>query len=672
MPYVLDTVDDDELASPGTAGKRALLSTTAVDISLWYSRERDWIIQDSEVYTTPNRDTDQYTQWSDHVFIVQRNVKQSKGSDYPEIATELLIRSGYLRKALREVMKYTQGLDWTASLLTFDPNVLLAFLPRMGATASALCDTEAESSTTKKHLSFLIEFLESEYAALLSKIRNFIRHGEITFDLAWAIFIPGDVVFSSCRTTGEPRVFRLRKMETECHWFTREIFWSLSCEYVEAFEHPSTTGQQFGLATYQIEIECFEGVKKITDLQAYPVLYHADGDDIRQNLTRRARKWVKLCGVHHNQYNGLAWKKTDKKLESMPVNGRIIIDRGESPPSPRTGLLGEMCGVPHVFRESTRLRHGEHILKDDDLMLATPIVYGFSFTAKRWLEFNVEFVNDIKWNDEGFKNLAIDPDRKTLIQALVQSHANSKDSVDDFVVGKGLGLIINLFGPPGVGKTLTVEATSEHLRKPLYIVSAGELGTTPAELDRELTKIFSLIPVWDAVVLIDEADVFLQKRKTADVERNAMAAVFLRQLEYFQGILFLTTNRVKQFDPAFQSRIHLSLRYQNLSPSEKEQLWHAFLEKTRTVGLGLKDPSARQLRALAQRKLNGRQIKNVVKLAVALAGEEQKPLTYAHLVRTMSATDDWRPRQLGALLLYRGTFWAGFSSAFRRTVGFSE
>ncbi|KAJ7619812.1 hypothetical protein DFH06DRAFT_959210, partial [Mycena polygramma] len=96
---------------------------------------------------------------------------------------------------------------------------------------------------------------------------------------------------------------------------------------------------------------------------------------------------------------------------------------------------------------------------------------------------------------------------------------------------------------------------------------------------------------------------------------------------YFQGILFLTTNRVNQFDPAFQSRLHLSLHYENLSPSEKEQLWRAFLEKTRVVGLGLHNLSARQLRA----KLNGRQIKNVVKLAAALAGVEQRPLTYAHL-----------------------------------------
>jgi hypothetical protein len=62
-------------------------------------------------------------------------------------------------------------------------------------------------------------------------------------------------------------------------------------------------------------------------------------------------------------------------------------------------------------------------------------------------------------------------------------------------------------------------------------VGAGDLGTNPTTLDSALTRIFTLSPLWDAVVLIDEADVFLEERSTSDVERNAMVAVFLRQIE---------------------------------------------------------------------------------------------------------------------------------------------
>jgi hypothetical protein len=79
----------------------------------------------------------------------------------------------------------------------------------------------------------------------------------------------------------------------------------------------------------------------------------------------------------------------------------------------------------------------------------------------------------------------------------------------------------------------TIKSTNHptDLRKPLYVVSAGDLGTNAHTLDQALTKIFALAPVWNAVVLIDEADVFLEERSAANIERNAMVAVFLRQIE---------------------------------------------------------------------------------------------------------------------------------------------
>ena len=69
------------------------------------------------------------------------------------------------------------------------------------------------------------------------------------------------------------------------------------------------------------------------------------------------------------------------------------------------------------------------------------------------------------------------------------------------------------------------------VRKPLYVVGAGDLGTSAALLDVNLTRIFNISANWGAVVLIDEADVFLEERSFHDLERNAMVAVFLRQLE---------------------------------------------------------------------------------------------------------------------------------------------
>ena len=55
--------------------------------------------------------------------------------------------------------------------------------------------------------------------------------------------------------------------------------------------------------------------------------------------------------------------------------------------------------------------------------------------------------------------------------------------------------------------------------------------------------------------------------------------MFLRALDYFQGILFLTTNRVGHFDEAFMSRIHLSLGYEPLSDNAREQIWDNLFKK---------------------------------------------------------------------------------------------
>ena len=106
------------------------------------------------------------------------------------------------------------------------------------------------------------------------------------------------------------------------------------------------------------------------------------------------------------------------------------------------------------------------------------------------------------WNDEAFENLVLPDDRKDLLKSLVESHNES--GFDDFVEGKGHGLVINLFGPPGVGKTLSAEATSEHVRRPLYIVGGGDLGTTAGSLDKALNRVLDIATSWNAIVLIDE------------------------------------------------------------------------------------------------------------------------------------------------------------------------
>lgn len=159
----------------------------------------------------------------------------------------------------------------------------------------------------------------------------------------------------------------------------------------------------------------------------------------------------------------------------------------------------------------------------------------------------------VGWSDKAFDSLVLHPKQKSMVLSLVKQHKKRASLFDDVVIGKGKGLIGLLSGNPGCGKTLTAEAVAEVTHRPLYSVSAGELGTNALDVDKFLTKILDLAKTWDAVLLLDEAEVFLQKRRSNDVKRNALVSIFLRQLEYYQGILILTTNMITSCDPAFES-----------------------------------------------------------------------------------------------------------------------
>jgi AAA+ superfamily predicted ATPase len=197
-----------------------------------------------------------------------------------------------------------------------------------------------------------------------------------------------------------------------------------------------------------------------------------------------------------------------------------------------------------------------------------------------------------------------------------------------------------LHGPPGTGKTLTAEGISEMLKCPLYMASAGELGTDSRYLEHELQKILDICHAWGAILLLDEADVFLEKRNMQDIHRNALVSIFLRQLEYFQGILFLTTNRVETFDEAFQSRIHIALRYDKLDTKAKKAIFKMFIERVRAHGkLELEPFEDAELSTLAKHDLNGREIKNILGSAQDLAVSKSEPLGPRHVRQVLDVHD---------------------------------
>ncbi len=176
------------------------------------------------------------------------------------------------------------------------------------------------------------------------------------------------------------------------------------------------------------------------------------------------------------------------------------------------------------------------------------------------------------------------------------------------------------------------ECVAEKENRPLYMVTCGDLGTEPDDLEKRLKDVFEYAVNWNAVLLLDEADVFLQERDVHDLKRNALVSVFLRELEYFDGVLFLTTNRPGSLDEAFQSRIHVTIGLPELDAKSQLEVWTIFvkdlnIEKSEKMSiLEFVDEDIKK-----NGNLNGRQIRNSVRTALAIAAQMSETISKKHV-----------------------------------------
>ena len=163
-----------------------------------------------------------------------------------------------------------------------------------------------------------------------------------------------------------------------------------------------------------------------------------------------------------------------------------------------------------------------------------------------------------------------------------------------------------------------------------------------------LIKWFTLAEAWNAILLVDEADIFLERRQNRYLARNGLVSgkelsrslimrcfaltkhqpAFLRRMEYFRGLLFLTTNRVGQIDDAFISRVHVAIGYKALSGEDRQKIWNGFFRKLAKERAGKIQvaPGAKkwvlEMAVKGTAQLNGRDIRNALQTAITLAETE--------------------------------------------------
>lgn len=106
-------------------------------------------------------------------------------------------------------------------------------------------------------------------------------------------------------------------------------------------------------------------------------------------------------------------------------------------------------------------------------------------------------------------------------------------------------------------------------------------------------------------------------------------------IEYYQGMLFLTTNRLADFDPAFYHRIHISIEYGRLGDEQRSNIWRQHLIRACKPNRNKKLWCDEAYALLSKIETNGRDIRKSTRTAFNYARSMDHDLDVTHVVRVL-------------------------------------
>ncbi|KAF2177318.1 P-loop containing nucleoside triphosphate hydrolase protein [Zopfia rhizophila CBS 207.26] len=554
--------------------------------------------------------------------------------------------------------------------------------------AAAAADEKGErTSNVKALLALLLGVMQDIFSEVRAKVKHLQAAGLVSYKEAWTYF-PTDSTVYSWGTNCE----LLCKVKDAVYKTAGKCGPALlvSAKVIDF------NGKGFIWKDVDLEIPKFEGNMPVVEMPHYPLRFHEDAEGVNRKLLERGRRVLDFQGLTYCSYNGVGIYKESRKLNKHNVEGRILIDvtgynkyhlaqgkrEGQDPEMQKNRIIDlddyidsdlpppppapasvpdarkpvdakgtaekKSSAMQHLSEEEQKKNKDLMLSREHDLIFIAPLLGGYALTNKMWLNFYVDDIEPIAWNDEAYDHLVYDEQQKDLVLSFVENHRRTKEIVEhDVIKGKGQGLIILLSGPPGTGKTLTAEAVADRTRRPLFYLQAEDLGVNAAMLGANIKNVFAMATEWDAVILLDEADVFMAERHPSDITRNELVSIFLRELEYFRGIIFLTTNLYDTIDTAFRSRVNIHLLFKPLSPEARVVLWRKFLERLNVNAVvGREDEEAvsrerlteEDLKELGKWQLNGREIKNAIKMVKSWCDAKDYEMTLTRLESGIKVT----------------------------------
>ncbi|KAK5080458.1 hypothetical protein LTR05_008568 [Lithohypha guttulata] len=528
-----------------------------------------------------------------------------------------------LRDMLCEVLKDVHWVNLKVEKLELEQNLLYHYLPTLQKYLDKCTQDKTWPQVDREALRYLLCTMKTRTAETTARLQSLLETGRITYELLWALFPPNTLVLTMCPGSHQVRCLRFQfAYEDKTEQGVEHL--ALQCEYIDY------DGKILGWVAEDLHLDRFHGTLPITSLPVYPIHYYPD-PQIDQVLAHRGRRFIGLMGSHHCMYRGTAFLQIKDGYKRLTIQSNIMVDASEfSKTHPGyTRLTTRHVQVEYLFHQVTQSHRviGRSLspatLSDNELMMCPPTVLGCGLGLKFWGEFVVDHIHRIDWPSAPFDRVAIPRSIKTTLMSVTQQYFSSPHGEPAAMQEIGTvrrGIRILLHGPPGVGNTLTAQALACHYQRPLYPISSADLSSDPHELDTQLPQFFRAALAWNAVLLMDEADIFLQARTPTTLDRNRLVGIFLTRLEQFSGIMVLTTNRLDDIDLAILDRVLLKIVYHPLTSGARRDVLQSLLKT-------IPDITEEQMEgfdeAFLQRftriKANGRQITNVFEVATRLA-----------------------------------------------------